>query len=124
MNIYNILFGRSPCDKCVVQPMCSSGCGSLNNWVSRSVRNVKLYSIIMKVGIVVFLISFTGIKMIGSYINLTLNPVTTAVSIITIFLSYPTVDLFKFKMLAYFNFKGRLNESNKDVYDNERTKLY
>jgi hypothetical protein len=103
--------------------MCSSGCSSLNNWVSRSVRNVKFYSRVIKWGMLISLFSLTGVKMSSDYINITINPMVLAGALVIIFLSHPTIDLFKFKMLAYFNFKGRLNDNNRENYNGIQTKL-
>lgn len=123
MKIYNILFGRPPCNICVVNSMCINGCSRLNTWVRRSVRNVKLYSSILKWGILIAFFSFTGVKMSTDYISITINPVVLAGALVIIFLSHPTIDFFKFKMLTYFNFKGRLDEINKEDYISIKTRL-
>ena len=123
MNIYNMLFGRSPCDKCVVNPMCSNGCAILNTWVRRNVHNVKIFGIVIKGGTIAVLISLSGILMNGTHVNILINPMWAAVSLVVIFLSYPTLDYLKFKMLIYFNFKGRLDEHNTEVYNDEQIKL-
>ncbi len=123
MKIYNLLFGKSPCDYCLVKPMCHDGCRALNTWVRRSVRNVKLYSTAIKVGVLISAVALSGFKMSGDYINITINPLVMAIILVVIFISHPTVDFFKFKMLSYFKFKNRLNKHNRYIYDQEQTKL-
>jgi len=124
MNIYNLLFGRSPCHKCVVKAICNdSECDRLNNWVSDSIRKVKVFGIVIKTGTIVGLVSLTGVKMSSDYVNFTINPVIVAGAVVIFFLSYPTLDFIKFKMLSHFNFKGRLNEHNREIYIYEQTGL-
>jgi hypothetical protein len=73
--------------------------------------------------VLVSAVALTGFEMSSDYISITINPVIMAIILVAIFISHPTVDFFKFKMLSYFKFKNRLNKHNRYIYDQEQTKL-